>query len=140
MFTTFMAPNGDMGIEKAIVIPLAAGAIIAIVLMVWTEMSVSAFVLGCAFIGSSQIAPVCSEWINRIFFSVTGDVSYLIDPIDLFFALFKIDQTDGKTLFFMLFFMSMGCYKQINYLKQKGIPLNTPLITYEKWRSCSGYF
>ena len=80
---------------------------------------------------SHQDGPVISEWINRIFFAATGDISYLFDPIDLFFALFKIELTDHWMLIAMIVFMIWGGYKQINNLKKNGIPLDTPLIGFE---------
>lgn len=131
MLTTVLAKGGTIEIETAIIIPLVAGALTGLGLMAWTEVRVSAFVLGCTFIGASEIAPVVSEWINRIFFSVTGDVGYLFDPIDLFFAFFKVELTDGWMLVSMIFFMAIGGRKQIKAIKDNGIPLDTPLIVFE---------
>ena len=93
-------------------------------------MRISAFILGCTFIGASEIAPVISEWINR-FFAVTGDLNYLFDPIDLFFALFKVELTDHWMFISMIVFMILGGYKQIQQIQRAGIPLNTPLIGFE---------
>lgn len=131
MLTTVLAKEGTIDIEETIMIPLVVGTVVGIALMAWTQMRVSAFVLGCTFIGASQIAPVVSEWINRIFFAATGDIGYLFDPIDLFFALFKIELTDQWMLIAMIVFMVWGGYKQINSLKKNGIPLDTPLIGFE---------
>lgn len=131
MITTPLAKDGAIGIGEAIMIPLVAGTIVGIALMAWTKMRVSAFVLGCTFIGASQIAPVVSEWANRIQFGITGNPAYLFDPIDLIFALFKIELTDWWTLGAMVLFMSLGAYKQIKNMKEKGIPLDTPLIGFE---------
>lgn len=131
MLTTVLAKKGMIDIEETIMIPLVIGTVVGIALMAWTQMRVSAFVLGCTFIGASQIAPVVSEWINRIFFAATGDIGYLFDPIDLFFALFKIELTDGWMLIAMIVFMVWGGYKQINNLKKSNIPLDTPLIGFE---------
>lgn len=131
MVTTPLAKNGAIGIEEAIIIPLVAGTVVGIVLMAWTKMRVSAFVLGCTFIGASQIAPIVSEWANRILYGITGDIGYLFDPIDIIFALFKIELTDWWTLGAMVLFMSLGAYQQIKNMKEKGIPLDTPLIGFE---------
>lgn len=131
MVTTPLAKDGAIGIEEAIIIPLVAGTVVGIVLMAWTKMRVSAFVLGCTFIGASQIAPIVSEWANRILYGITGDIGYLFDPIDIIFALFKIELTDWWTLGAMVLFMSLGAYQQIKNMKEKGIPLDTPLIGFE---------
>ena len=94
MVTTPLAKDGTIGIEEAILVPLVAGTVVGIGLMAWTRMRVSAFVLGCTFVGASQIAPIASEWVNRICFGITGDPTFLFDPVDLVFALFKIELTD----------------------------------------------
>ena len=70
MVTTPLAKGGTIGIEEAIMIPLVLGAVVGIALMAWTQVSVSAFVLGCTFIGASQIAPIVSEWANRILYGL----------------------------------------------------------------------
>jgi len=131
MLTTWLAKDHGLGIEETIMVPLIAGTVVGIALMAWTQMRVSAFVLGCTFIGASQIAPVISEWINRIAFGITGDISFLFDPIDFIFALFKIELTDKWTLLAMVILMALGAYKQIKNMKEKGIPLDTPLIGFE---------
>lgn len=131
MLTTVLAKSGDMDIEGAIALPLMAGTIVGLVLMAWTRVRVSAFVLGCTFIGASEIAPVISEWINRILYAATGNFYYLFDPIDILFALFKIELTDIWTLGAMIVLMILGGYKQISSIKAKGISLDTPLIGFE---------
>ena len=131
MVATPLAKDGTIGIEEAILVPLVAGTVVGIGLMAWTRMRVSAFVLGCTFVGASQIAPIVSEWANRILFGITGDPTFLFDPIDLIFALFKIELTDWWTLGAMVVLMGLGAYKQIKNMKEKGIPLDTPLIGFE---------
>lgn len=138
MLTTVMAKSGDMGIESAVILPLIAGTVVGVFLMAWTRVRVSAFVLGCTFIGASEIAPVISEWINRILFAATGDYFYLFDPVDLLFSLFKIELTDTWTLIAMVVLMIWGGYKQINALKANSIPLDTPVIGFEVPRSENG--
>lgn len=138
MLTTALVKAGDMGIESAVVVPLIAGTIVGLILMAWTQVRVSAFVLGCTFIGASEIAPVISEWINRVGFAITGDYYYLFDPVDLLFSLFKIELTDKWTLIAMILLMIWGGYKQINNLKANDIPLDTPLIGFESPRSENG--
>lgn len=131
MLTTVLAKAGSMEIETAIGLPLIGGMVVGLCLMAWTRVRVSAFVLGCTFLGASEIAPVISEWINRILFSVTGNFGYLFDPIDLFFALFKVELTDHWMLISMIVLMIWGGYRQIQQLKEKGIALDTPLIGFE---------
>lgn len=138
MLTTVLAKDGTIEPEYTVIVPLLAGIVIGLGLMAWTRMRVSAFVLSCTFIGASEIAPVISEWINRISFSVTGDIGYLFDPIDLFFALFKIELTDKWMLISMVILMIWGGYNQIGRLKDQGIPLNTPLIGFEVPRADNG--
>ena len=131
MLTTVLAKKYIMEVSTALILPLVAGVVIGIILMAWTKIRISAFVLGCSFIGASGIAPILSKWVNRIVFSITGDVSYLFDPIDLIFGIFKIELTDGWTLFFLLVFMITGAYIQIRNIKRANIPLDMPLIAYE---------
>lgn len=138
MLTTVLAKDGTIGIESAIAAPLLAGTVVGIGLMAWTRMRVSAFVLGCTFVGASEIAPVVSEWANRILFSITSDIEYLFDPVDLLFALFKIELTDKWMLGSMIILMLWGGYKQIGRLKENGIPLDTPLIGFEAPRADNG--
>lgn len=131
MLTTWLAKDHGLGIEEAIMVPLIAGTVVGVALMAWKQVSVSAFVLGCTFIGASQIAPVISQWINRIAFGITGNIEYLFDPVDLIFALFKIELTDKWTLGAMVAFMGLGAYKQIKNMKEKNIPLDMPLVVFE---------
>lgn len=138
MLTTVLAKEGMIDIYTTVTMPLLGGTIVGLCLMAWTRVSVSAFVLGCSFLGSAEIAPVVSEWINRLLFAVTGDYGYLIDPIDLFFGLFKIELTDEWMLISMIIFMSLGIYTQIKRLEANNIPLNTPVIVYESTTEPNG--
>ncbi len=131
MLTTVLAKSGSIDLETTIFLPLIAGTITGVGLMAWTRMRVSAFILGCTFIGASGIAPVVSEWINRILYGVTGDINYLFDPIDLIFALFKVELTDIWMLITMIVLMVWGSSKQIRDLKNKGISPDTPVIGFE---------
>lgn len=131
MLTTVLAKAGSIEIETAIGLPLIGGTIVGLCLMAWIEVRVSAFVLGCTFLGASEIAPVISEWINRILFSVTGDFSFIFDPVDFLFALFKVELTDHWMLISMIILMVWGGYRQIQQMQEKGIALDTPLIGFE---------
>lgn len=131
MLTTVLVKNGSIKLETALGLPLIAGTLIGLCLMAWIQMRVSAFVLGCTFIGASNIAPVVSTWANRILFSITGDYQYLFDPTDWIFSLFGIELTDEWMLISMIIFMIWGGYKQIHNLKMNRISLDTPLIGFE---------
>lgn len=138
MLTTVLAKEGMIDIQTTIMLPLIGGTIVGLILMAWTSVSVSAFVLGCSFIGATEIASVISEWINRLLFTTTGDYGYLIDPIDMIFAFFKIELTDMWMLISMVIFMSLGSLSQIKRLKKNNIPLNTPVIVYESMTGPNG--
>lgn len=131
MLTTVLVKESAMEISTAVAVPLIGGAVIGFILMAWKQMRVSAFVLGCTFIGASGIAPEIAKWINRIGFSLTGNPHFFFDPIDLIFAIFKIELTDTWTLVFMILFMAIGAYIQIRNMKKNGIAMDTPLIAYE---------
>lgn len=131
MLTTVLAKSGKMDLEAVFLFPLFMGVLVGIVLMLWTEIRISAFVLGCTFIGASEMAPAVSEWVNRILFAVTGDYSYVIDPVDWFFSLFGVELTDQWMLISMIVFMVWGGYYQVRHIKMMRIPLSTPLIAYE---------
>lgn len=131
MLTTLMAKAGSIDILQAIAAPVVVGTIVGLGLMAWTQVRVSAFILACTFVGASEIAPVISKWINRFLFAGTGDWGYILDPIDLFFALFKVELTDKWAFISMLALMALGCYKRIKTLKEKNIPLSLPVIGFE---------
>lgn len=120
-----------MDVGQAVLLPIVAGTVVGLGLMAWTKVRISAFVLGCSFIGASEIAPVISEWMNRLCYTVTGNAKYLLDPIDILFALIKVELTDHWTLIAMIVLMAWGGYKQIQRIKANGIPLDTPLIGFE---------
>lgn len=131
MVTTVMMKGGALPIDLALAAPLIIGAVAGLVLAAWTGMAVSSFVLACSFIGASGIAPVVAKWVNRILFSATGDMGFLIDPLDILFALFRIELTDLPTLICMVGFMAWGVYRQIRQLQENKIPLDTPVISTE---------
>ena len=120
-----------MDLSGAISLPLILGAVVGIALAAWTQMRISAFILSCSFLGASQIAPVISEWANRLIYGFTGDISYLFDPVDLIFAFFKIELTDQWALIAMIIFMIIGCKKHFHRLQQAGIAPDTPIIGFE---------
>lgn len=134
MLTTWMFKRGDIELGIMFIIPIIIGVIAGIIFMAWTQMSVLPFVLACTFLGASNIAPTISKYINQFIFGITGDYSSLIDPIDLFFALFKIELTDGWTLVIVILLMAVGIPVQINSVKSQGFSLDTPVITYETER------
>ena len=94
-------------------------------------MRVLPVVICCTFIGAGEIAPIISEWASRIKYTFSGDIADLIDPLDLIFALFKIELTDTVTFLAMLILLVTGCYFQIKRLKEQGIDLSTPVIGFE---------
>ena len=131
MVTTLLAKDGSMDIIETVTVPIVFGTLLGLGLMAWIRVRVSAFILGCTFLGASEIAPVIAKWINRLLFAGTGDIGYIVDPIDLFFALFKIELTDGWTLVIMIGLMALGIYRQFNALKAHNIPLDYPIIGFE---------
>ena len=64
--------------------------------------------------------------------------TYLYDPIDILFALIKVELTDQWTLIAMIVLMAWGGYKQIQRIKANGIPLDTPLIGFETPKGKNG--
>ena len=131
MLVTVLLKEGSIALEAAISMPIVVGCILGLFLMMWIQMRVSAFILGCTFIGAADIAPVISEWYNRIMYGFTSDISYLFDPIDLLFNLFKIELTDMITFISMIVLMVLGCVCQLGKLKEQNIPFSTPLIGFE---------
>ena len=138
MVASVLLKQGSITIELAFVMPLIAGTLIGLVLMAWIQMRISAVVIGCSFIGASEIAPVISEWWNRVGYALTGDSSYLFDPIDLLFALFKIELTDKVTLISLVMLLVFGCSYQLMWLHDLGIPYSTPVIGFEVAREDDG--
>lgn len=138
MLTTVLFKDGSVDLATALVFPILAGTILGLIMMAWVQMRVMPFVLCCTFIGASDIAPTIAKWINRGIFIGTGDYSILLDPIDLVFALFKIELTDSVTLGVMVFLVTIGCVVQLKHLKKQGIPYNTPIIGFEAPRSENG--
>lgn len=138
MLTTVLFREGMIDFDIAFMLPLVCGALIGLIMMAWVQMRVLPFVLCCTFIGASDIAPTVSEWVNRIGYSVTGDISFLFNPVDLLFSLFKIELTDTMTLVTMTLLLILGCTIQLNRLKAQGISYSTPLIGFEAPRSENG--
>lgn len=138
LITTVMFKEGAMDFEVALILPFVCGAFVGLIMMAWVQMRVLPFVLCCTFIGASDIAPTVSEWVSRIGYTATGDISYLFDPVDLLFALFKIELTDTVTLITMTALLIIGSITQINNLKAQGIPSSTPIIGFEVPRSENG--
>ena len=68
---------------------------------------------------------------STLFFLGTGNIEYLFDPIDLFFALFKVELTDARTFWVMLGLTGFGVYRQFSIMKKKGVPLDMPIIGFE---------
>lgn len=131
MITTILLKNGFIDIVEALVSPMIAGTIIGLIMMAWVQMRVMPLVLCSTFIGASSIAPTIAEWINRGGFIITGSSYFLPDPIDLLFALFKIELTDTITLFVMVALLIFGCAIQLSSLKTQGIPYDAPIIGFE---------
>ncbi len=131
MVTTFLYRSGEIEIDMAIVIPLIFATIQGIIFMLLRQLSVLPFALGCVFIGASQVAPTIAKYVKQIIFSITHDYSLLFDPIDFIFALFKIELTDGWTLLFIIFLMSIGLPFQLRFIKQQGYTYDTPIIAFE---------
>lgn len=131
MCTTVIWKNGGIGIDKMFIYALIAGLIAGITFATWTKMAVGPFVLACAFLGASEAAPIIAKWINQFLFGITGDISYLIDPIDFLFSLLKIELTDSWTLLAMIILTTLGVKKQLNSVKAQGYSYDTPVIAYE---------
>lgn len=131
MLSTVLVKEGMIDIEESILMPIIIGFVAGFIFMAWTRMRVLPFVLASSFLGASEIAPTISEWYNRIMYSTTSDISYLFDPVDLLFALFKIELTDTVTLISMILLMIFACYAHLNRLKKNNIPYNTPIIGFE---------
>lgn len=131
MCTTVMWKNGGMDLDEMFIYAAIAGIIAGLIFAAWTQMAVGPFVLACAFLGASEVAPIISKWINQILFSISGDVSYLFDPLDFLFSLLKIELTDFWTLLAMAVLMFFGIKKQLNSVKAQGYSYNTPVIAYE---------
>lgn len=99
--------------------------------MAWIRMRASAIILAGTFIGASGIAPAIADTYNCVMFALTGDASMLFDIYDLIFSIFKIELTDGVTLVLMIALMLWGCKKQFDDLRNRGIPLDIPVIGFE---------
>ncbi|MCX4340811.1 MAG: hypothetical protein OSJ72_14355 [Lachnospiraceae bacterium] len=131
MITTYLCKNGNIEFETVIIMPLIVAAILGLILAAWRKMSVLPFALACVFLGASQVAPTLAKYVNQFVFGITHDYSLLFDPIDFIFALFKIELTDGWTLFFMIILMCIGLPIQLKSVKQQGYTYDTPIIAFE---------
>lgn len=131
MLTTYLFKNGNMNFETAILLPPIIATISGVVFMALQRLSVLPFVLGCVFLGASQVAPTIAKYIYQFIFGITHDYSLLFDPIDFIFALFKIELTDGWTLLLMILFMCIGIPIQLKSIKKQGYSYNTPIIAFE---------
>lgn len=131
MVTTEMFRSGDITIENMFLAPLFVGTIMGLVFAAWKSISALPFVSACAFLGASSTAPVLAKYVNQFLFAKEGDLSNIIDPLDLIFGIFGIELTDGWTLFFLCMLMIIGVPKQIHSVYQQGYDISTPIITIE---------
>lgn len=131
MFTTYLWKNEAMDFGTTIALPLFIATVAGIIFMLWHQLSVLPFALGCVFIGASQVAPTIAKYVNQFIFGVTQDYSLIFDPIDFVFALFKIELTDGWTLLFMIVLMAIGVPMQLKYITEQGYTYDTPIIAFE---------
>lgn len=129
MVTTLALKSGSIGIVEMLMVPLVIGAIVGIILMYWTQIRVSAFVLFCAFLGATQIAPTVAKYINRIIYGMQGGTVF--DLYDIIFALFGIELTDFWTLVVLLICMITGTVHHLKSIKKQGYSFDAPLISYE---------
>lgn len=131
MITTVMLKDGTIDLLTSLYAPLVAGTIIGLVLMAWLNMRVLPIILCSTFIGAGEIAPIISEWVNRGGFIVTGDLSYLFDPMDTLFSFIGIELTDEITLVAMIILLVIGTSLQLSSLKKQNIAFSTPVIGFE---------
>lgn len=134
MVMTVLLKENQIGFDLLFTAPLIVGTIVGFILMAWTQIRVSAFVLACAFIGASELAPALAQLVNSVQFGITGDIGYFIDVYDIFFAFFRIELTDGMTLLFMIILMGAGIATQLRSVKNQGYDYSTPLIVFETTR------
>ena len=133
MLTTYLyREERNIDLQIAIFMPLIVATEFGILFMFLRELSVLPFALGCAFLGASQVVPTITKYINQLKFGITHDYSILFNPVDFIFALFKIELTDGMTLFFMVILMFIGVFFQMNNIKKQGYSYDTPIIVFEK--------
>ncbi len=128
MVCTVFMKNGTLYIWNCIQISLIVAIGVGIILMLWKQMSISAFVLVCAFLGASQIAPEIGNLINEVDYVVNGGIP--IDLFDIFFSFFGIELTDTWTMIFMFIFMGLGICSGYIQLKKMGVANDMPLIVY----------
>lgn len=131
MLTTYWCKNGNMGFETAIIMPPIIAIILGVVFALLRQLSVLPFSLACVFLGASQLAPTIAKYVNQIIFGITQDYSLFFGPIDIIFALLKIELTDGWTLLFMIVLMCIGLPVQLNFIKEQGYTYDTPIIVFE---------
>lgn len=131
MLTSYLCRRGRIEFETAIMLPLLVAAILGVMFALLRQLSVLPFALACTFLGASQVAPTIAKYVEQFVFGITHDYSLLFDPVDFIFALFKIELTDGWTLFFMIILMCIGLKIQLNSIRQQGYTYDTPIIAFE---------
>ncbi len=86
-------------------------------------------VLAClAFWGSIDFVPKMFEWINGTLFAMTGDYSFIFDPISFLLSLFGIEIPSGGEVFFILLLTVGGFYFQKNRAESAGKDLSRKLV------------
>lgn len=130
MLTTVLAKEGFMDGKLAILLPILLGILVGLILMSRDHTGKKTYILAYTFVGASQVAPTVSDWINRGLFGITGDISFLFDPIDIIYSLFGIEITDVWTFIIVVLLMVLGVRTQMK-LSQKsdGIVSTPPIIT-----------
>lgn len=127
MIVTKMYENGmisDFG--WLIIAPLIIGAFVGI--LSCTVFS-NYIVLAClAFLGAVEFVPKVFEWINGTLFAVTGDWSYIFDPVSFILSIFGIEIPSGGEVFCILLLSVGGFYFQKLCAEKEGKLFNEVIL------------
>lgn len=85
-------------------------------------------ILCTSFIGATEFVPNVMDYINKTSFAMTGDISYLFDPIGFLLGLIGIEIPSTIEILLILVVFIGGYYAQRKILEAKDIDLKGTII------------
>lgn len=86
-------------------------------------------VLACmAFWGAIDFVPKMFEWINGTLFALTGDISFIFDPLSFLLSFFGIEIPSGGEVLCILLLTAGGFYFQKLQAEKEGKDLSRKLV------------
>lgn len=107
-------------------IPILVGIISGAVIC--SKYNNQILILCTSFIGAAEFVPKIMDYINKASFAVTGDISYIFDPISFLLGLIGIEIPSTTEILLVFIVFLGGYYIQKKTLEAKNIDLKGTII------------